>query len=644
MAQSTPATSHSSGNALLSVTSTDVFAGLFQLLVFILVVLSIVALVRRYRRSRVSSTGTAQAQVSLTVDLEHQALRDGSSLKHCSRFQGLFSLFKRFGLRSRRGTSFDDTTALLGMDGSPESLPTPVLSSPGPSSLSAISHSRKLFGRICSSVVLGVKPVQPESPFPNVQDGRRAASSATNANHEFAVTEPRPDDQPCHSEIDFSNPTGYPAWVRPHLQTIRDHTYRDWVLTSPTLDSLPSSFSRPFTAIEIPTIIVTPPEEPTCPDPEVSSPASTYSEPDSPTVATPPLESTADDYVYIAEDVEDRLAVPSPTWDVIFEDEEEAENLSRFSGEIFQLQPPPSRKILSPSITKTDSKNTTGLLCDAARTRVLDVIAEEDEPEDELRVVVAASQCDEAHVSDAIGFSATATILDAILEDEEHQDEYEAPRVVSLSTKPDPAPPLDFLQESPVLVTTAVEATNDSNELSASEEEDWEKAFRLGGRLTSAFACPLSSNSLDDDFDEEEDRYSDDDVLDEECHVLHKMDVVRHVEVRSAFKLISPFFAPATEWCEASQSYQSESDDSDADSDSDYHDASSDLASDSSFYSCSGSSFTEEDAKTLDDDCSLIQPSEETSGTPRSHLEVDAALPTALSVLEGYYVEYGLAF
>lgn len=152
MAPATSAHSHPGGHAVTSVTPVNIFALLFEILIFILVVLSIVAAVRRYFGARIGHQAPAQAP--LVVDLEVQADQGDISAKHSSHPLWLSSLRGQI-LSSSRDDYLSDTTALLEKDISKSGLPLPVSSAR--SSSSGVSSLQKLFGRFRSLPLTGVK-------------------------------------------------------------------------------------------------------------------------------------------------------------------------------------------------------------------------------------------------------------------------------------------------------------------------------------------------------------------------------------------------------------------------------------------------------------------------------------------------------
>lgn len=437
------------------------------------------------------------------------------------------------------------------------------------------------------------------------------------------------------------------------MRTLRDQLTREWLNTTPGVGGshhrFPCGTVKPKLAnIEIPTIIVTPPEDTTTPEsPEIEaySPASTYSEPDSPAIATPRLDSSVDLDVRVVGDEADQLQIPFPAWEPSI-DEEETVNFSNFSGELFQLGAPPSRKTATG--TAPVANNTTSQvdfssveLYEDTYPHLLFAIEEEEEPE-ELEAPTTAAvtpQLDSVRPITATreialqsSFTPSTSLEDVhsnvsltIAEEEE----LESPRIIDACGQLDPAPVHEFLHKGPTIVTSdfnepPCEASCDD------EEEDWEKAFHLGGRLTGAFSAPLSNDSLgDDDYDDDE--YEE---PQEAYEVLHKTTAACEVQVHGAHKLISSFSA-TIEWCDAASSDASSSDalsdaasDADASSDagSDYQDASSDDESNSSFYSCSGSSTTEDDTAVGD---SFSSPG------PKMH----SKRPSAFSILEGYFLQ-----
>ncbi|KAL1942496.1 hypothetical protein VTO73DRAFT_6098 [Trametes versicolor] len=598
MAPATSTHSHPSGNAVTSVTPVNLFALLFEILIFILVVLSIVAAVRRYFGTRVGIRTPAQA--TLEVDLEVQANQGDLSAKNSSGSRWLSSLRGQL-LSSSRDDYLSDTTALLQKDIS-KSLPLPVSS---PHSLSGVSFLQKIFGRFRSLPLTGVKSV--------------AQSGLTDS----------------------------PDRVLPLMRTLREQLTREWVHSTPGVGGSHHRFLRgtvkpKLASNEIPTIVVTPPEDTTeSPVLEAYSPASTYSEPDSPAIATPRLDSSADLDVRVVGDEVDQLQIPFPSWDPAV-DEEETVNLSNVSGELFQLGAPPARKTATATVSDMATSQldfSSFDMYEDTYPHLLFAIKEEEEPE-ELETPTSSAVAPQLH--SAGPFAATKQVLQSSStfstssEDVVHNgsltaagEEAGSPRIIDACSQLDPAPVHEFLHKGPAIVTSGVDGSI-GEASSDDEEEDWEKAFRLGGRLTGAFSAPLLNDSLgDDDFDDDE--YE---LPEAAYEVLHKTTGACEVLVHGAHKHISSLSA-TIEWYESASSETSSSDalsdaasDADASSDagSDYQDASSDDESNSSFYSCSGSSTTEDDTAVGD---SFSSPG------PKVH----SAQPTTFSILESYFTQ-----
>lgn len=363
---------------------------------------------------------------------------------------------------------------------------------------------------------------------------------------------------------------------------------------------------------------------------EAHSPASTYSEPDSPAIATPRLDSSVDLDVRVVGDEADQLQIPFPAWEPAV-DEEETVNLSNFSGELFQLGAPPSRKTVAAAapvseITTPQLDFSSVDLYEDTYPHLLFAIEEEEEPE-ELAASTSSVVTPQLEFAGPItateevalqsGFNPSTSLEDVLLNVPLTiaKEEPQSPKIIDACGQLDPAPVHEFLHKGPAIVNGPTsEASSDD------EEEDWEKAFRLGGRLTGAFSAPLSNDSLgDDDYDDDE--Y---DEPEEAYEVLHKTTAACEVQVHGAHKLISSLSA-AIEWCDAASSEASSSDAS-SDAGSDYQDASSDDESNSSFYSCSGSSTTEDDTAVGD---SFSSPG----------LKVHSERPSAFSILEGYFLQ-----
>lgn len=426
------------------------------------------------------------------------------------------------------------------------------------------------------------------------------------------------------------------------MRTLRNQLTREWLNTTPGVGGshhrFPCGTVKPKLAnIEIPTIVVTPPEEtstPESPEIEAYSPASTYSEPDSPAIATPRLDSSVDFDVRVVGDEADQLQIPFPVWEPDV-DEEETVNLSNFSGELFQLGAPPSRKtatVTAPvsDITTPHLDFSSVELYEDTYPHLLFAIEEEEEPE-ELEAPTTGAvtpQLDSARLvtaTEEVALQSSFTPSTSLEDVSPNvpltvaEEEPKSPRIIDACGQLDPAPVHEFLHKGAAIVTShfnrpPCEASCDD------EEEDWEKAFRLGGRLTGAFSAPLSNDSLgDDDYDDDE--YEE---PEEAYEVLHKTTAACEVHIHGAHKLISSFSA-TIEWCDAASSDASSSDAS-SDAGSDYQDASSDDESNSSFYSCSGSSTTEDDTAVGD---SFFSPG------PKVHSE----RPSAFSILEGYFLQ-----
>ncbi|OJT09259.1 hypothetical protein TRAPUB_14256 [Trametes pubescens] len=591
MTTPTSAHSHSVGNAVTSVTPVNLFALLFEILIFILIVLSIVAAVRRYFGARIGTQAPVQA--GLVDDIEAQTGQGNTSVKNSSGSRWLSSLRGPF-LSSSRDDCLSDTTALLEKDIS-KSLLLPVSSAR--SSSSGFSFLHKLLGRFRSLPPTGVKS--------DAQAGS----------------------------------TDSPDRVRSHMRALRDQLTREWVNTIPGVGGSHHRFPRgtvkpKLASIEIPTIIVTSPEDITTsesPEAEAYSPVTTYSEPDSPAIATPRLDSSVDLDVRVVGGEVDQLQIPFPSWGPA-SDEEETVNLSNFSSELFQLGAPPSRKTtttpaLDSATPQLDFSSVESY--EDTYPHLLFAIAEEEEPE-ELQpptIGTITPQLDSAGLIPATEASVpqSSSTPSPSLQDVHSdvslaiaEEETESPRIFDACGRLDLAPVYEFLHKDPAIVTSDVHGST-GEAPSDDDEEDWEKAFCLGGRLTRAFSSPLSNDSLgDDDYDDDE--YE---LPEEAYEVLHKTTSACEVQVHGAHKHKHISSLSATiEWCDTAFSEASSSEAS-SDAGSDYQDASSDDESNSSFYSCSGSSATEDDTAV---DNSFSSP------------KVHCARPSAFSILEGYFL------
>ncbi|KAI0644583.1 hypothetical protein C8Q79DRAFT_782011 [Trametes meyenii] len=234
-----PDTTHTS-SSVSSPTAMTVFAAVFLLLIFILVVLSFLALARQYRRRSVPVGNQTLSASTADWDLEAQGDRDDSFTEKTPRPRELSALY----VRAFFGSSW---RSLVGTSGDALPLPVSASSSSGDSTL-----ARRLTGGLRSSF-----------------------KKACLVFKGFSC-------------IVVYGVNGFPALAQ-----------KSWNAISPYDADLAAErlVPRPFFIGEAPRIIVTLPSDEDIAL-EVSSPASTYSEPDSPTVETPILGSAVDTRVY----------------------------------------------------------------------------------------------------------------------------------------------------------------------------------------------------------------------------------------------------------------------------------------------------------------------------------------------------------
>ncbi|KAI0644587.1 hypothetical protein C8Q79DRAFT_782190 [Trametes meyenii] len=228
-----PDATHTS-SSVSSPTAMTVFAAVFLLLVFVLVILSFFALARRYRRRSVPTGDQTLSASTADWDLEAQGGRDDSLIEKTPRSRDFSALYVwAFSRTSKRFLV----------------LPLPVSA---PSSACGSTFARRLTGGLLSS--------------------SKKAWLKVKVFSRFAV----------------SGANGFLALARRSRNTISSYDAdREANRLVP----------RPFFIGEAPRIIVTLPSDEDIAL-EVSSPASTYSEPDSPTVETPILGSPVEVHVY----------------------------------------------------------------------------------------------------------------------------------------------------------------------------------------------------------------------------------------------------------------------------------------------------------------------------------------------------------
>ncbi|KAI0633708.1 hypothetical protein C8Q77DRAFT_806861 [Trametes polyzona] len=302
---------------MLSVTPADVFALLFQALVFILVVLSVVTLVRRYLRSRVNNVGTTQAQTSTTRagDDQLQASEEGSTVAYRSRTSRWLPSLSRKPRYRAQSIRLDDDTALLRTDGS--SL----------TSLPAFSLSGHARSGVSSSVDSIIPPFSPEEA-PHY--GR-----------------------PPRSSIDSSILRGEPIEVSSYRPTSLA-----WECDSATGSASDVCMRR------IPTAVETPFEECAPLDLDTSSPASTCSEFDTPSIATPPLGSPFDGHTSVIVHTDEFRPVSYHPWDArgMFDDGDQESARPTMSTWTFQ-----KTRVVAPSLGIAGDCNRPLLVADEDR-------------------------------------------------------------------------------------------------------------------------------------------------------------------------------------------------------------------------------------------------------------------------------------
>ncbi|KAI0331177.1 hypothetical protein GY45DRAFT_1360977 [Cubamyces sp. BRFM 1775] len=322
------------------------------------------------------------------------------------------------------------------------------------------------------------------------------------------------------------------TWFPPHIR-VGDRPAQDHVPPSSGLAR------RPPNADMVPSIVVTTSKD----DFEVSSPASTYSEPDSPTVSTPPLEFSADIHVY--DNSLGGLSTPPWTWAPAVGDDGHT-----VDSDILDGMSQPADYFGGKAACASQDFATRGVLCEGADPRSLEqmTISENERP-------------------------ATQTIIAA--------------------PKLDATPILQFWLNGPALVTQCW-AEDDAHLASGTgsereDEEEWEAAWRTGGRLIRAFASSCSTESVDG-IEQDEGEATD-------YHIeIHNVKAQRFVSdsqpCYSKLDIIDPHCEVPVEWCGRPESAGSSSSWQSSDTGGSRRVSRSE--SGSSFYSCSGSSYTEE--------------------------------------------------
>ncbi|KAI0768770.1 hypothetical protein BD413DRAFT_93821 [Trametes elegans] len=272
---------------------------------------------------------------------------------------------------------------------------------------------------------------------------------------------------------------------------------------------------------------------------DICSPASTYSEPDSPAVATPPLESFLD--LYQPGDVAHDTAGMRP-WSA---------DSVLYDGDDEDKSGVPSKGFCMELTGKRSSVNSLGLGLE---------------------------------LEDMVTFSPVSSSDVTTKEAGKAEEVVSAIRIVEAAPQVDPTPIREFLQKG---VAAIVPSTESKPDCPATHEQDWELAFSRGLGLVGAFSASLSIASLDDDaYDDEHSEPTD------YCLDIQKVKAVHVTQVQSAVGVSLPF-SVGVEWVDARSvvcpllpALGSPDDSSDAQSDA---------GSELSFYSCSDSSFTEED-------------------------------------------------
>ncbi|KAI0661104.1 hypothetical protein C8Q70DRAFT_1052215 [Cubamyces menziesii] len=304
-----------------------------------------------------------------------------------------------------------------------------------------------------------------------------------------------------------------------------------------------SGLSRRSPVVNVmPSIVVT-----ACNDEfEVSSPASTYSEPDSPTVSTPPPEFSPD--VHVFDGLQGTLRSPPWTWALsdgdashVVEPDILAEGAShpaeyKFGGEASCIAPHHSAS----RSARYEDQGIRPLRQDLT-------IVEDDVPASTL-VIIAAPELDMTPIR-------------------------------------------EFWVNGPALVTQCwAEGDADLPSCSSGEdEEEWETAWRTGGRLVRAFASSCSTDTLsgsEQDLDENMEYFVKLYNVKAECFVP------KPETCSSKFDIISPPCEVPVEWCGRPESADSSSSWQSSYAGRPRRISGSD--SGSSFYSCSRSSFTED--------------------------------------------------
>ncbi|KAI0373434.1 hypothetical protein BV20DRAFT_735963 [Pilatotrama ljubarskyi] len=561
------------GNSILSVTPANVFALLFELLLVVLIVLSIVAIVRRYCRGG-GSLGRSQPPTTVVLKVEG---RGNASTKASRRFALLSALSSALARSKSGGGSLGDTASLL--DNDAESLP------PRRSNelrTSADSSDFKRSNRIGSYDTVEVKvslrssifrALSQSPPQPALIERTQFRVDARHSTEvvKVSATFARPDgravaDVPRSQHASDCPPGDMHAWLAPHQEVVHDYCSK-WTVPSPEAHLCVLEEIQPSTAADVPRIAVTSSTdaftEPESPGPELDSPTSTYSQPDSPIVMTPPL------------GFDTGVSLWAPVNDL--HHGKETRNASGDSGDVFESEPGATSNPKAKAHPKAFVGGAEGFGLGVGSIHVK-----------------------------SLGPSASL-VLHTILEEQEEEEAEHAPwRIITASRKLDPTPLQEFALRGPAIVIPRTSG-NCTNAAYASLEDgdDWAAAYRISGRLMDAFAP--SACSLDDD-----DKSGGDDSDEPPVYMsLHKVGAERRVRCRSAYKLVRFSFTAIVEWCDAASASGVGSSES---SDSEDMDKGGDFESGSSFLSSTGSSSTEDGV--LDLECLPKLKDEEPSASP----------------------------
>ncbi|KAI0829919.1 hypothetical protein BC628DRAFT_1082422 [Trametes gibbosa] len=519
------AISHTSARSPPSVTPANVFAFLFELMVLVLIVLSIVVLVRRYLGARDSPTPQTYPRRVFTADLEAQDDHTGASIRNEPRFWTY--ILQHLGLGSG-DDSPGDNASLLDKDRSMSlSLPVTTTDLPPTPRIHLLFNG---FGGTCTLPGSGVEALHSRSLHSHIQSPCGVLTYSSCEVSQFV-------------RADIYNSR------RPSDPRTKHSSSTDYVNMDP------------------------------------SSPESTYSEPDSPTVTTPPLDSYLDFDMRAASDEVDQLQTPTVLWGAV--DDEQPSNLPQLSGCAFSSGVSPRSK--NTYLSGVDS----------------DILSN-------LTAVSIPSEAD-LHLLPAA----------VIVEDKGSDDDCKSLRTTATVPLLDACHIPESVEEGPAHLIFDGDVTH--GKAFYDDYEGWQTVLRLGGSLTAAFASPFSSESLreDDKCD------GDNDQPTEEAYVLHHTQGLCQGHVESA-ALSS---TAVIEYCDPTSSSSSWSIAlSESDARSDYHDVRSDIGSDSSFYSCSAFSYSEDI---------------ELDGSYSIHKQaIGDSLPTTSAGVgqRGYHVKYGYAF